>query len=177
MNKNSVAIISLCSSLCNCGVAPLSCEEWSALALTLIKNGIQPMELLGYSCEDFIKNIGVDNNYAKRLFSLIGRTAALYFELSKYENIGISVVTRADSTYPKELKRELGRLCPPLFYFAGDISIFDREHICLKEKDTLIENSEKPVVKYVSSLMKSIKSASSVKAVQKRRLLLLSQNI
>ena len=37
--------------------------------------------------------------------------------------MGISVVTRADVQYPNMLKARLGKSCPPLFYYAGDLKL------------------------------------------------------
>lgn len=177
MNKNSVTIISLCSTLCLGNEAPLSPSEWSDLALILMEKSIQPEALLDYTTQDFINNLSISEDYAKRLANLIGRTASLYFELSKYQNIGISIVTRADSTYPKILKRELGNACPPLFYYAGDISIASNENAQILDCKQKIEETDNLVVKYANSLMKEIKNSSVIKAIQKRKLLIMAQKI
>ncbi len=177
MNKNSVAIIALCSHLCQGSTIPLTTTEWSEIASVLMQKNIQPEALLEYSTQDFIKNLEVTEDYAKRLSDLISRTASLYFELSKYENMGIGVVTRADTTYPKSLKRSLGNDCPPLFYYAGDISIANREEACILDCTQAIEATDEIAVKYANSLMKEMKNSSVIKEIQKRRLLILSQKI
>lgn len=177
MNKNSVAIISLCSTLCQGNTIPLTSQEWSELALILKEKGVQPEALLEYSTQDFINNLAISEDYAKRLSNLIGRTASLYFELSKYENIGIGVVTRADNTYPKLIKRELGNNCPPLFYYAGDISIANREDAYILDCTQKIEEADKLAVKFANSLMKEMKASATVKAIQKRKLLIMSQKL
>lgn len=178
MNKNSVAIISLCSTLCQGSTIPLMPQEWGELALILMKKGIQPQELLEYSYNDFIEKLGASEEYAKRLADLISRTASLYFELSKYENMGIGVVTRADSTYPREIKKSLGNNCPPLFYYAGDLSIFNKENVQITEINQPIDIvNDIPTVKFAKSIMKEMKSSAIVKAIQKRKLLILAQMI
>ena len=177
MNKNSVAIITLCSSLCKNNTRPLSNEEWSQMATALMEKKIPPCALLEYSKEDFLEKLSINEEYAERLYSLIGRTGSLYFELSKYEKMGIYVVTRADEAYPREIKRELGNACPPIFYYVGDISIFDNEHQYIDNNEQISENSSVPYVKAVSGIMKSIKQSSVIKAVQKGRLLIISENI
>lgn len=178
MNKNSVAIISLCSTLCQGSTIPLMPQEWGELALILMEKGIQPQELLEYSYNDFIEKLGASEEYAKRLADLISRTASLYFELSKYENMGIGVVTRADSTYPREIKKSLGNNCPPLFYYAGDLSIFDKENVQITEINQPIDIvNDIPTVKFAKSIMKEMKSSAIVKAIQKRKLLILAQMI
>lgn len=177
MNKNSVAIVALCSHLCQGNTYPLSSSEWSELASALMQKEIQPEALLEYSFQDFVNNLCITEEYAKRLNNLIGRTASLYFELSKYENMGIGVVTRADSTYPKALKRKLGNACPPLFYYAGDISIANQDNAHILDCNQAIEATGKLTVKFASSLMKEMKNSSVIKEVQKRKLLIISQKI
>lgn len=180
MNKNSIAIVALCSHLCQGSYAPLSNNEWSELALILMEKSIQPEALLDYTEKDFVKNLAISEEYAKRLLGLIGRTASLYFELSKYENMGIGVVTRADSFYPKSIKKSLGNTCPPLFYYAGDISIADMENAqILNNKQDLADLNEnnQVAVKYANSLMKEMKKSTAIKAIQKRRLLIMAQKI
>ena len=178
MNKNSVAIISLCSHICASSVLPLEANEWSELALVLMEKRIQPSDLLEYSYNDFIEKIGASEQYAKRLIDLINRTASLYFELSKYENMGIRVVTRADDMYPKRVKKALGNSCPPLFYYAGDLSIFNRENVQILEENQPTEiTNDIPAVKFAKSIMKEMKSTATVKNIQKRKLLIMSQRI
>ena len=76
----------------------------------------------------------INSDVAARLARLFDRSASLAFEVAKYENMGIKIVTRADSEYPQKLKKKLASMCPPLFYYAGDINLLN-----------------KPVVGYVGS--------------------------
>ena len=178
MNKNSVAIISLCSTLCQGNTTPLTSQEWSELALVLMEKKIQPEALLDFSYNDLIEKIDASEQYAKRLSDLISRTASLYFELSKYENMGIGIVTRADGQYPKRVKKTLGNKCPPLFYYAGDLSTFDKENVQILEiNQPVIIEDDTPTVKFAKSIMKEMKSSATVKAIQKRKMLILAQMI
>ena len=147
------------------------------MALSLMERKIAPNELLEYTKDDFLKKLFVSEEYAQRLYSLIGRTGSIYFELSKYEKMGVYAVTRADEAYPKEIKRKLGNACPPIFYYVGDISIFDNEHQYIDNNEQIFENSNALYVKSVSSIMKSIKQSSVIKAVQRGRLLIISESI
>ena len=65
----------------------------------------------------------------QRIMSLLSRSASMQFELNKYSEQGINVVTRADKEYPHILKSKLKKACPPLFYYTGDISITNRKFI------------------------------------------------
>jgi predicted Rossmann fold nucleotide-binding protein DprA/Smf involved in DNA uptake len=126
MTDRSMAITTLCSHLCvGEGVSPLEPKEYTNLALLMNKKNIMPESLLFFNKNDFLEKLEVTEKEAERLLRLIDRSASLSFEISKYENMGISIVTRADSTYPENLKKKLKTSCPPLFYVAGDISLLN----------------------------------------------------
>jgi len=130
MNRNSELITVLCSHLCVAdGIKPLEPSEWSRLAEQLMSNGIQPEALLNYEKDDYISRLNFSEDEATRLIRLVDRGANLRSELSKYEAMGIQIITRADSAYPKQLKKKLGNTCPPLFYCAGDLSILNNEAV------------------------------------------------
>ena len=126
MATNSTVIISLCSQLCMCdGIVPLEPREWSDLAEKMISLGIQPANLMDFSMQNFSDIFGMTTNEAKRMQKLLNRTGSLSFELADLEILGIHVVTRADKEYPSKLKLKLKRQSPPLFYYAGDLSLLN----------------------------------------------------
>lgn len=128
MSNNSEAIKIFCSHLCvGDGVLPLEPMEWSELTQLLHMKNLQPSDLLGFSFDEVRDRLQVNSQYAKRLIRLIERSASLSFELGKYENMGINVVTRADAGYPLRLKKALGNSCPPMFYYAGDLDLLKDE--------------------------------------------------
>ncbi len=130
MNKNSELIVALCSHLCIPSDAkPFEPSEWSALANKLMQKKIEPFELFEYSQKDLVANLEVDDLQAQRMMRLLDRMGSMGFELSKYENAGISIITRADEKYPKKLKKALGNSCPPLFYCAGNIELLNTKTI------------------------------------------------
>ena len=127
MNRNAEAITIFCSHLCVADdIRPLEPKEWSELAERLMDKQLQPEILLDYEQHDFVSELGFPEEEAARLTRLVDRSGSLRFELSKYEDMGIQIVTRADALYPKQLKRKLGNTCPPLFYCAGELSLLDR---------------------------------------------------
>lgn len=124
MTQNANAIITLCSRLCvGEDVIPLEPAEWTKLARQLFDLNLQPEDLFGFSRRDLIDRVGLPPELAERILRLIARNASLIFELEQLENTGIFVVTRADHDYPAALKKKLGSQCPPLFYYAGDLSL------------------------------------------------------
>ena len=90
---------------------------------------LQPEKLLDYTQKDFISELALSAEEAERLVRLIDRSGSLRFELAKYEDMGIQIVTRADASYPKQLKKKLGNTCPPLFYSAGDLTLLSKPAI------------------------------------------------
>lgn len=127
MNRNAEAITLLCSHLCVAdGIKPLEPHEWSELAGRMMAQKLQPGDLLDFTAEDITRELSFNEEYASRLMRLIDRGGSMRFELTKYEDMGIQVITRADAEYPKQLKRKLGNGCPPLFYYSGDLSLLDK---------------------------------------------------
>ena len=130
MNKDSQAILILCSNLCvgEC-IEPLKPSEWKILAKTILEKNLTPGDLIDMDLLSLRTSLGCDELFAERLERLIGRSASLFFEISKYENIGISIITRADKDYPQKLKKKLGDSCPPYFYYAGDLSLLNKRAV------------------------------------------------
>lgn len=123
MNQNSEIIIMLCSHLLSDkDCKPLTPSEWSKLADTLLQANLEPKVLPDLSDSDF-SELQIGGEEVQRIRYLLKRGANLTFELERYNSMGIYVVTRADISYPKMLKHRLGKSCPPLFYYAGDISL------------------------------------------------------
>ena len=126
MATNSTVIISLCSQLCmGEGIVPLEPREWSDLAEKMMVLGIEPGNLIDFSEQDFSDILGMNGAEAERIRKLLNRTGSLSFELADLEVLGIHVVTRADRGYPAKLKSKLKRQCPPLFYYAGDLTLLN----------------------------------------------------
>lgn len=130
MNSNSMAIAILCSHLCvGEGIKPLEPKEWGALAQRMYAADIQPSDILTYDIKQLCDVFQMNELQAERIMRLLDRSGSLSFELSKYENMGIQVLTRADEEYSIILKKKLGNSCPPLFYAAGNLELLKHESI------------------------------------------------
>ena len=92
----------------------------------LTRSGKTPKDLFDFSSEDFSAILDFDAEQTSRFMRLLDRNASLSFELSRYQNMGIEALTRADANYPKILKKKLANSCPPIFYYAGDLALLDR---------------------------------------------------
>lgn len=130
MNPNANAILTLCSHLCVCeGVVPLEPKEYSEFAQKLMAAGKKPGSLFEMSGSDICELMNADEGFAVRILRLIDRNASLCFELEKLSAMGIEAVTRAEGRYPAALKKKLSGNCPPIFYYAGDMSLLNRRVI------------------------------------------------
>ncbi len=129
MNQNAEIIFMLCSHLIvNEEFKPLEPSEWSRLAEKLMQANLQPLDIPNMTDSDF-QQLEIKFDDVKRIRQLISHGANLVFEFEKYENMGIFVITRADAQYPRILKSRLGKSCPPLFYYAGNLSLAKRKSI------------------------------------------------
>ena len=143
MNQNSEAIVTLCSHLCEGeGVVPLEPKEWGDLAKKMMEQGLHPKCVFELSSRQLAEKLELSLKYAERIERLVDRAASLTFELIEYEKMGITVVTRADESYPSRLKKKLGNNCPPLFYCAGDMSLLDGAYIGYVGSRTVSEDDE-----------------------------------
>ena len=130
MNRNAEAITIFCSHLCVADdIRPLESKEWGQLAERLVSLKLQPEFLLDFEKKDFIEQLQASEEEAARYVRLLDRSGSLLFELSKYEDMGIQVITRADAEYPRQLKKKLGNACPPLFYYAGNLALLNRQSV------------------------------------------------
>lgn len=136
-----MAIIVLCSHICTDeNIKPLEPAEWTKLADLLIMKKIQPYDLLTFSYNDFKSVLGFNHDEIQRVQRLIDRSGSIAFEIEKYMNMGIGIVTRADKKYPKMLKLKLGKSCPPLFYYAGQLDIADKKFVGFVGSRSIGEN-------------------------------------
>ena len=130
MNINSHVILTLCSHICvGEGIRPLEPKEWSEFASLLMEHRLQPADILQLSNQELREQLGLSGEFADRLMRLLERSPSLSFELSRYENMGIHALTRADEQYPRRLKKVLENHCPPIFYYAGNLNLLERQSI------------------------------------------------
>lgn len=154
MNNNSNVIMALCSHLCvTDGVSPLEPREWAELAKCLLNNNLQPEDIINFSESDFFNQLHIGKEFSQRIIRLLDRSASLSFELSKYANMGIYTITRADKNYPERLKKKLGNACPPIFYYAGNLSLLDNQSIGFVGSRSIGESDEAFTKKIVNTVV------------------------
>jgi len=130
VNKNSIAIIILCSHLCDeNNIKPYEPAEWSKLVKILSFQKLQPSDLLLFNDDDFKNKLNYTSYDIERIKKLIERSKNIFFELENYKKIGINVITRADNNYPSNLKKKLGDSCPPILYYIGNLKLLEKNAI------------------------------------------------
>ena len=140
MNDNSAIIFALCSHIGEDEqIKPLEPREWSDLAKKLMERQMEPKALFQLSDPKIRDALGMEDAALERIRRLLNREGSLAFELNHLQDAGIFAVTRADAHYPKRLKAVLGNTCPPLFYYAGELSLLDRPAVGYAGSRTVTE--------------------------------------
>ena len=155
MNDNSSVIVSLCSHLCADSCKPFTPSEWTKFAKMLMEKSLQPKDVIDFSTEDFKHILLYTDDEIQRIRSLFDRSGSLTFELEKYSSMGVKVVTRADAEYPRVLKSKLKENCPPLFYYAGDLNLTNRNYAGFVGSRTVDDNDTDFTKHTVSTIAKN----------------------
>ncbi len=213
MNDNTFVIAALCSHMgSEEPEKPLEPKVWRALEAVLLEQDLQPADLLHFRKPELMERLNADEAQAERLLRLLDRAAGLSFTLSRYETMGIRLLTGWDAQYPARLKQKLGSSCPPLFYAAGSIELLEKQAVGYvgsrsigetdeaftkqtvqktvgfgygvvsggaKGIDTVAETAAleaggTAVAFLADSMLRKLKHAKTIQAVQEGRLLLLS---
>lgn len=119
--------------------------EYNKLARYLFETQHQPSDLLTNDADSILKECQtvIDANRLKRL---LGRGFLLSQAVEKWRSRAIWVISRADLTYPRRLKKKLKENAPPLLYGCGDLALLDKGGLAVvgsrNADDKLIEYSE-----------------------------------
>lgn len=127
-SNDSIAVMLLC---CRISAArqelfdPLSPPEFHALKQVLDKKLGKPVGwVLGRDIGEFMKELEIEEQEAHRLVVLTERMVSLSYELDKYDQHGVEVVTWEDKLYPDTLRRRLGVNAPAVLYASGNLNLF-----------------------------------------------------
>jgi DNA processing protein len=94
--------------------------EYNRVARSLHEAALRPAALLGGSEDSESIQIAAEVLGAERVQELLSRTLLLATEVSRWQGLGIWVVSRADEDYPRPLKSKLNASSPAIFFGAGD---------------------------------------------------------
>ena len=100
----------------------LSAAEYAQLAARLQQEQHQPADLINGSREALLSSLSA-SFAAERLNRLLSRGFQLSQAVEHWANRSISVIGRADATYPRRFKQRLKRAAPPLLYACGNLDL------------------------------------------------------
>lgn len=210
MNDDKMAIIILCSRLCiNKNIKPYSAVQFSKLKIKLENLNLKVSDLIFFSKEDLSKHF--EEEEVNRIENLKKRSESIAFEIQKFNDLMIEIITLEDENYPKQIKKKLSTNSPPIFYVVGDLNICNKKSIGfvgsrnieyenidvtrkLVEKANekgyvIVSGGAKGVdstatafadysIEYVAdSLIKKLKDKNRLKAINEKRLVMLSDHV
>jgi DNA processing protein len=100
----------------------LTAAEYAQLAACLQQERHQPADLINGSRETLLSSLAA-SFAAERLNCLLSRGFQLSQAVEHWANRSISVIGRADATYPRRFKQRLKRAAPPLLYACGNLDL------------------------------------------------------
>ena len=136
LSANTQAVLLLTSPLLTSGTVGagaakvLSAREYGQLALRLLQNRHQPADLLNGSCIALLASAPAELDPA-RLNHLLSRGFQLGQAVEHWANRSITVISRADETYPKRFKQRLKLQAPPLLYACGNLELLNRPSLAV----------------------------------------------
>ena len=135
LSDDSFAIILLCTSLTNkdtdLNFKPFTIAQWNKLTERLIKNKYTPKNLFNLSDDIFMDVLHLTKDEVERIKFLLSHSGQLSLALYNLDLKGIKIVTRADAEYPQIYKRKLKKYAPPVLYYCGNLSLYDKEGISI----------------------------------------------
>lgn len=102
----------------------LTAAEYAQLAACLQKEQHQPADLINGSRDTLLDSLS-SAFAAERLNHLLARGFQLSQAVERWANRSISVIGRADATYPRRFKQRLKRNAPPLLYACGNLELLN----------------------------------------------------
>ena len=109
---------------------PLSPEEMCALAAKLdVNSRAHISRLLNMDVSGFMKHLGVNEDFAYRLYVLLRRDALLSKLIDDCLEKSTEIVTPFDKDYPRSLITRLGAMAAPPLFVRGYLSILGADNV------------------------------------------------
>lgn len=100
----------------------LSASEYAKLAARLQQERHEPADLINGSRQTLLATLA-ESFAADRLNNLLSRGFQLSQAVEHWANRSITVIGRADLSYPRRFKQRLKRSAPPLLYACGNLEL------------------------------------------------------
>lgn len=134
ITPDSQAILLLCSQLAlppDPEFAPLTLREWNPFVRKMQAASLRPADLLGISQADLQSRLDLPTEQATRLVHLLERSGSFAIALERLNNLGIFVLTRADSDYPEKYRQRLKDSAPAVLFYAGEKTLLGQPGIAV----------------------------------------------
>ena len=103
----------------------LTPKEYTRLVQALQQLDSRPSDLLGSEASELLDALACDFD-RERLDRLLARGMQVSLALEQWQRLSIQVISRADSLYPRRLKKALGYRSPSLLYFCGNPALLNK---------------------------------------------------
>ena len=103
----------------------LTASEYAQLAACLQQEQREPADLINGSREIILGTLS-ESFASERLNNLLSRGFQLSQAVEHWANRSITVIGRADLSYPRRFKQHLRRSAPPLLYACGNLELLQR---------------------------------------------------
>lgn len=125
---------------------PFTLIEWNTLVNTIINSPIkEPGKLLELEKSDIKEILGLSDNISDRMNFLLGRGALLAIELESLNNKGIGIITRSNPNYPRQLKKKLRVMAPPVLFYCGNLELANKKGVAIvgsrNVEDEMVEHT------------------------------------
>jgi predicted Rossmann fold nucleotide-binding protein DprA/Smf involved in DNA uptake len=70
-----------------------------------------------------------EKSFLHQIIELLQREGSMAFAMMELNKWGIKILTKLDEAYPKSFLKHLGDKAPPLFYYAGSLSLLEEKYI------------------------------------------------
>ena len=134
ISSDSQTLLLLCSQLglhSEPEFSPLTLREWNPLARKIQAASLRPADLLNFSQADLQTHLELSTEQATRITRLLERIGALAIALERLNNLGIHVLTRADSDYPERYRTRLKDSAPAVLFYAGEKALLGQPGIAV----------------------------------------------
>jgi predicted Rossmann fold nucleotide-binding protein DprA/Smf involved in DNA uptake len=118
LTEDAKTILLRCAPLGGGDPLPLDVRAYNAVVRWLVERGLRPADLLTRQPPSALAL--ACNLDEPRLTALLKRGLKLGFALEKWQQGGLWVVCRSDSTYPERYRTQLAEQAPPVLFGAGD---------------------------------------------------------
>jgi predicted Rossmann fold nucleotide-binding protein DprA/Smf involved in DNA uptake len=107
-------------------LVPLDAKPLTAREFWQLVDHVDPADLVHDDAAGIAERVGVNEDEAVRLRTLLDAATALGFEQEWLEDGGVSLVSALDDRFPRVLRDRLGGACPPFLLVAGPVEWLDR---------------------------------------------------